>query len=344
MSLPILPPLPHTDPTALYRYRDSLYATDLLTAAIVELDVFTHLDARPSDLEVLCRSLSIHPRPTDVMLTLLVAMVLLERHDGTYRPTDVAREHLVSSSPWFLGPYYASFRDRPVCKDFVTVLRTGRPANWASAPSRQDWVRSMEEPAFARQFTSAMDCRGLYLGRALARAVDVGGRHRLLDIAGGSGIYACCVAEANPALRATVLERPPVDTLARRAIVKRGFGEHVSVHAGDMLAEPFPTGFDVHLFSNVLHDWDVPTVSKLLAASASALPSGGLIVIHDAHLNEEKTGPLSVACYSTLLMHATEGRCYSISELRPLLHDAGFTGVSFVDTTADRSAITATRS
>ena len=339
----MLPHLPRTDPTALYRYRDGLYATDLLIAAIVELDLFTHLDARPSDITLICRSLDIHPRPTDVMLTLFVAMALLERIDGTYRLTEVARDHLVSSSPWFLGPYYASFRERPVCKDFVRVLRTGRPSNWASTPSRQDWVGAMEEPAFARQFTAAMDCRGLYLGRALARAVDLGDRRRLLDVAGGSGVYACCVVEANPAVRATVLERPPVDTAARRAIVKRGFGDRVSVQDGDMLAEALPKGFDVHLFSNVLHDWDVPVVTRLLTASASALTPGGLIVIHDAHLNEDKTGPLTVASYSALLMHATEGRCYAVSEMRSLLQDAGFTDVGFVETAGDRSVVTAIR-
>jgi predicted O-methyltransferase YrrM len=202
----------------------------------------------------------------------------------------------------------------------------------------------MEEPVFARQFSAAMDCRGLYLGRALARAVDPGRRRRLLDIAGGSGVYACCLVDAHPGLHATVLERPPVDAVARQAIGERGFAGRVAVHAGDMLADPIPDGFEIHLFSNVFHDWDVPTVRRLLIASASSLTEGGLIVIHDAHLNEEKTGPLPVAAYSTLLMHSTEGRCYGVSELRGLLHENGFEDVCFIETAGDRSVVTATRS
>ena len=86
-----------------------------------------------------------------------------------------------------------------------------------------------------------------------------------------------------------------------------------------MLSEPFPDGYDVHLFSNVLHDWDVPRVTQLLAASAAALPSGGIVIVHDAHLNDTKTGPLPVAAYSCLLMHSTEGRCYGSGEMRELL-------------------------
>jgi predicted O-methyltransferase YrrM len=320
-----------------------MYAVDLMTAAIVELDLFTHLAAQPADATAICRALNLHPRPADVMLTLFVAMGLLERADGEYRVTDVARDHLVNSSPFFLGPYYASFRERPICRDFVAILRTGRPCNWASHASQQDWLRAMEDPAFARQFSAAMDCRGLYLGRALARAIDLSQRRHLLDIAGGSGVYACCLVDHYPELRATVLERAPVDAIARQAIGERGFADRVSVHPGDMLANPLPDGFDVHLFSNVIHDWDVPTVKRLFVASAASLTRKGLIVVHDAHLNEDKTGPLPVAAYSTLLMHSTEGRCYGVSELRGLLHESGFEDVRFAETAGDRSAIAASK-
>jgi hypothetical protein len=140
-----------------------------------------------------------------------------------------------------------------------------------------------------------------------------------------------------------VLERPPVDRVAADAISTRGFAERVGVQAADMFADDWPAGYDVHLFSNVLHDWDVPLVSRLLERSAQALPSGGLVIVHDAHLNSEKTGPLSVAEYSALLMHSTEGRCYGVSELGEFLAAAGFDRVRVVLTAADRSVVTAIR-
>jgi SAM-dependent methyltransferase len=338
----MLPALPQTDPTSLYRHRDGLYATDLLTAALVEFDLFSALDRDPADAATICQSIGTTPRPTDVMLTLFVAMGLLWRDGAIYRLTDVAREHLVSASPWFLGPYYASFKNRPVCQDFVSVLRTGRPRNWASVPAQQEWAKAMEQPEFARQFTAAMDCRGVYLGRAVAQAIDLGGRRHVLDIAGGSGIYACCLVDQHAGLHATVLEKAPVDAVTTRAIADRGFSDKVSVHTADMFAGPLPGGFDIHLYSNVLHDWDVPEVKKLLAASARSLPPGGMILVHDAHLDEDKTGPLPVAAYSCLLMHSSEGRCYAVSEMRAYLNEAGFEHVRFVPTVADRSVVVAT--
>ena len=35
--------LPETDPTGILRYRDGIYAVDLLTAAIVEFDFFVRI-------------------------------------------------------------------------------------------------------------------------------------------------------------------------------------------------------------------------------------------------------------------------------------------------------------
>ena len=335
--------LPETDPIEIYRLRDGFYATDLVAAALVHFDFFSKLAQRPSDLPTICRELQIAARPADVMLTLFVALGFVESREGTFHVTPLAREYLVSSSPWFLGPYYAALKDRPVCKDYVEVLRTGRPANWGGAKEGKDWHKSMEDPAFADTFTAAMDCRGVYLGPAVARAVEFRGVTRLLDVAGGSGIYACTIVAHQPHLRATVLEKPPVDAVARRAIERRGCANNVGVVAGDMLRDEWPSGCDAHLISNVLHDWDVLVVKDLLARSHRALLPAGLLVIHDAHFNESKTGPLQVAKYSALLMHSTEGRCYSVAEIRGWLEAAGFGDVQFKPTAADRSVVTARR-
>jgi hypothetical protein len=90
-----------------------------------------------------------------------------------------------------------------------------------------------------------------------------------------------------------------------------------------------------------LHDWDVPVVKQLLQKSFAALEPGGMLLIHDAHLNETKTGPLHVAEYSTMLMHSTEGRCYGAGEISEFLLEAGFKNAQFAPTAAARSVITA---
>jgi hypothetical protein len=285
--------------------------------------------------------LNIRERPTDVMLTLFTAMGLLEAKGGAFHITALAREHLVKSSVWNIEPYFASLKERPVCRDMVTVLRTGKPANWGSLQNEQEWAKAMEQESFAQRFTAAMDCRGVYLAPALAERLDLSRHQHLLDVAGGSGVYACALVARHSHLKATILERPPVDRIAAKSVVARGFQDRVSIFSGNMFTDPFPSDCDVHLFSNVLHDWDFPLVRQLLAKSFAALPAGGLIVIHDAHINAEKTGPLPVAAYSALLMNITEGKCYSIREMEDLLTEAGFREVKYQTTVVDRSFMTA---
>lgn len=333
---------PSTDPTSIYRYRDGLYAVDLLTAALVHFDFFTWLNANPSTLEQVCAHFDFHPRPADVMMTLLAANGLVESRDGTFHCTPKAAEHLTKTSTWNLGPYFASLHDRPIARDYVEVLRTGKPAGWSGDKAAFDWHKAMEQDDFARKFTAAMDCRGIYLSQALAKKLDLIGRSRVLDIGGGSGIYACSLVAHNAHLRGTVLEQSPVDKICSRLIAERGCADRVDVAVGNMF-DGFPTGCDVHLFSNVLHDWDVPEVKALLARSHEALPSGGLLVIHDAFINADKTGPLHVAEYSCLLMHSTQGKCYSTGEYAALMDEAGFTPGVYQDTAVARGFMTAVK-
>jgi hypothetical protein len=108
-----------------------------------------------------------------------------------------------------------------------------------------------------------------------------------------------------------------------------------------MFRESLPAGSDVHLWSNALHDWDAATVKMLLEKSFAALPPGGLVLIHDRHLNREKTGPLRIAAHSVFLMAGTEGRYYSIAEIEEFLGAAGFADVNYTEIILDYSVIAA---
>lgn len=341
MSVLNLTALPAGDPIQVYRYRDGLYAVDLLTAAVVHFDFFTWLAANPSTLSGICESLHLAPRPVDVMLTLFAANGWVRADGGKYEVTESGREFLVRGSSWFMGPYYASLQERPIVKNYIAILQTGKPAHWGGFAGEKEWSKAMETEPFASQFTASMDCRGVFLGSVMAKKLSCASYRHLLDIAGGSGIYACAVAAHFPDLQATVYEKPPVDRIASAAIAQRGLSGRVGVKAGDMFSDALPHDCDMHLFSNVLHDWDEPKVRQLLDASFRSLLPGGMVIVHDMHLNAEKTGPLPVAEYSAILMHSTEGRCYSVSEMERYLGESGFVHPKFTLTAADRSIITA---
>ena len=146
--------------------------------------------------------------------------------------------------------------------------------------------------------------------------------------------------EDRPSARATILERPPVDALARRLLAARGWAERVTVVGGDMFVA-VPEGHDLCLLSHTLHDWGEHDVRRLLERCFGALAPGGWLVDHDAHVNQDKTGPLPVARYSVLLMHTTAGKCWSVAELEAMLEQVGFGEVDGRPAGPDRSVVVA---
>lgn len=327
------------DPSRLLRYRDSIYAADLLVCAIAFFDFFTFLSEGSRTFDEICEKMKIHPRPADVLLSLLLSMELVERHDHRFSLTDLSATYLVSDSPNSLAPYYSSLKNRPQCMEFRDILKTGKPAGWSSKKEGKNWIKSMHDQAFADTFTHAMDSRGSFLAHSLAKKFNFSQYAALLDIAGGSGIYSCSIVRMNNHLTATILEIPPVNLTAILSIELKGMSSKVKVIAGNMF-EDLPTGYDIHLFANAFHDWDIDSVEKLSSNSFKSLSPGGIIAVFDAHLNPLKNGPLAVAEYSCLIMHSTEGKCYSVREIGDILTSTGFTQIKVANIVADRSLIT----
>jgi SAM-dependent methyltransferase len=315
------------------------------------LHVLEFLENNPADEEQICRALDVAPRPARVVMTLLVSLGLVARDDeGRYLLTQLAREHMLPDSPWSLAPCFNALKDRPPCQSMLAVLRSREPLTapritgpGQDASDRPPWADGMQDEAFAEYFLNAIDSRNAYLAHAVADRLELDGCRRLLDVGGGSGIYACALARRHRHLRATVLEKPPVDAVARRAISRRALADRVSVTSGDMFGGPLPEGYDAHLYSNVIHDWDESAILRLLRYSFEALAPRGQIIVHDVLLDDSDTGPRAAAAYSVLLMSFTAGRCYALTEVRSLLREAGFVDIAHRPTVVHRSLVTASK-
>lgn len=332
-----------TSPQRILRLRESAFAADLFITAVSHFDFFNRLDKSPAGIAAIGSVLKIKERPADVILTLFKAYGLIRERNKRYELTDTARDYLLDKSDYNLSSYVNSLQDRPGCAAMQKVLLTGRPANWAGAKAGQAWAQAMADDAFAESFTAGMDSRGAYLARGLLRAVDLAGCRRILDIGGGSGIYAITLLGKYPHLGGGIFEKPPVDKAAAYSVSKHGLSGRIEVVAGDVFRDRLPAGYDVHLLSHVLHDWDFPEVRAILKNSYENLAPGGRIIIHDAHINRRKTGPVAVAEYSVLLMFLSEGKCYSVKEMEDTLRETGFKDVAFKPAAYNRSVVTATK-
>lgn len=321
---------PALDPTPIFDMVRWSYGSEILAAAVAHFDLFSRLARRPMTIDQAAAELAITPRAANVMLVALRAMGLLSA-DGNGRlfPSPTAAEHLVPGGEFYMGDYVALTFQSPGVQNLVERLRTGKPTETAPSDQgvgyifREGMESAMDHEDSARRLTLSLAGRARIVAPALAANYPVGAARCLLDVGGGSGLYAIAFVRAHANLRAVVWDRAEVLKVAREMVERHGASQRVSLAAGDMFTSPIPSGCDLMLLSNILHDWDVPDCQKLIGRCAEALPPGGKLLIHDVFLNDALDGPLSVALYSAALFNVTEGRAYSAAEYRQMLSAAG---------------------
>ncbi len=320
---------PATDPTAIFEHFRNGYATDLLTVACTDFDLFGRLAAGPKSFRGLAKETDLADRALNVLLTAVRSMKLISATaDGQYSLTAAAREHLVPGEYFAVGGYVGLVAEAPQVRAMAERLKTNKPADnrkedaGAAFIFRPGLESAMDQTDSARRLTMALAGRAKNVAPYLAEAVDLSGAKTLLDIGGGTGIYAIACLQKNPHLKAVVWDRAEVLKVAGEMAVSYGVADRLELAPGDMFTDPVPAA-DVMLLSNILHDWDGPECLRLLKRCADSLPGGGRVLVHDVYLDDDLGGPFPIAMYSAALFTLTEGRAYSASEYRQWLMTAG---------------------
>jgi SAM-dependent methyltransferase len=292
-----------------------------------EVGTLAALTDRSLRTDELAQALRVDARALGIHLSLLAALGFVERRELRWRATALSRTWMHPDAKGYYGPLIGRYgRGMPMHAQMLATLKTGdRPTGHTS--SAGEWERGAMPLEMAHMITAFMNAHSQAAALGLARQSLFGDVQALLDVGGGSGIFAIEVARAYPKLRATVMEIDTVCMAARPYIDASGVAARVDTRAVNMFKEPWPTGFDALFFSNIFHDWSDSTCTFLAKKAFEALPSGGRILLHEMLLDDDHCGPLPVAEFSMLMLLGTKGRQYSLPELRVFLEVAGFVDV-----------------
>ena len=331
---------PLFDPTPIFEHFRGAYATQLLTTAVAHFDLFNVLSQSPNlclPKEQLRLELKLEPRPFQVLITALKAMEYLVQDGDQIGATPLAAEHLLHDANFSVTNYIGLAATSPDVLGMVERLRSNTPygletdENGAAFIYRDGIPSAMEESELARHFTLSLAGRAKNVAPVLADQFRLPDAKVLLDIGGGSGIYSIAYLARHHHLKAIVLDRPEVLSVAAEFAEQYGVSDRIELVEGDMFTSDFPAA-DVMLLSNILHDWDIPECQKLVNKCVAALPSQGRLLIHDVFLNDDHNGPLPIALYSAALFTLTEGRAYSQQEYRTWMENAGLQVGGLVET------------
>ena len=143
------------------------------------------------------------------------------------------------------------------------------------------WEWLAAHPEEQAVFNAAMARRGTLQVAAIHAALDLAGSRLIVDVGGGEGAMLASLLDGEPALRGIVADRSAVAAAATRALAEAGMGARARGETADFFSA-VPSGGDVYVLSNVLHDWDdEPATSILHTVHRAMRPDAELLVVEN---------------------------------------------------------------
>ncbi|HEX3757325.1 MAG TPA: methyltransferase [Kofleriaceae bacterium] len=320
-------------PLEVLQQRSVLPNTLQAIVAARELGMLRLIDDSPGlGAGELAACLGFAERPVQAWVELLAAAGVVAQRDGGLVLTEAARFYLHPDSPFFDSSLPAPTISRELLRTLRSGVAAGSKLRWATGRSHQAamWGAAMHRFSFPLGF--ALDASGL-----------LAGRRTILDVAGGIGSVCVALAVRDLARQLTLIELPGSVALADQLARCYGVADRVRGLGGDMFKDPWPRPFDAILFTNIFHDWNDASCLELARRALASLAPGGVVMIQESLLEEDRPGPLWTAHFSLMMALDMEGRQFRPSQLRELLIAAGFVDVRVVPLLGYTSTVIAVR-
>ena len=297
-----------------------------------EMGVFPYLAHHPSSSDEVAQALEITPRGAEALLGVLAGLELVRKQAGRFHLTITAQQYLLPASPYYWGDVFRAYRSAPDrhSPDRMVANLRAEPATQQSRVS-DDWAMGNVPQGQAELLTGMMHGHTFPSAMGMAASVPLNDIESVLDVGGGSGCCSIALAYHHPKMTCTVLDLPPVCDAAAAFITEHGLTDRVKTHAADFFRDPWPTGHQAVLFSNVLHDWDTQQCQTLLQRAFEYLPQHGVVLVHEMLLDDAATH-LPASAFSLQMAVGTQGAQFTGSQLTDLLNDAGFQRVQLIHT------------
>jgi len=309
------------------KLRDILFGFRISRAILTayELDIFTNIDANGSGSEAVAKKIKADARATDRLMNAICAIGLLKKKKNNYYNTDFSEQFLSKNSPQYLTGMLHSASIWETWSTMTKVIRTGK--------SQRHTIQSRKSNEFSEAFIGAMNERASFQAKNVLDKLDLKGVKHFLDIGGGSGAYSIDFVKRNPDNHATIFDLPHIIPITKKYIKKEGLTKKIGFICGDYNTDSLGNGYDLAFLSAVIHINSFEQNQKLVKKCFEALNPGGMIVIQDHVMDDDRTSPFGGALFALNMLVATDkGDTYTENEIKEWLKKAGFYKVSRIET------------
>ena len=314
---------PRPNPDLIFETLNAYQQTAALRAAIA-LDIFTKIGEGTDTYPTLAKRCDATERGVRILCDYLVVHGFLTKHDNHYALTEDSAAFLDRRSPACIASA-AGFLTLPVTinayHDLARTIRTGQPAmadgEGSIAAENPIWV----------EFARSMAPMVMPVAEEIARVLDAaaGKKWKVLDLAGGHGMFGITLAKRNPNAEIFAQDWAPVLAVASENARAAGVEARHHLIPGSAFEVDYGTGYDIALITNFLHHFDAATNESVLRKVRAALAPSGVAVTLDFVPNEDRVTPPRAAAFGMMMLGMTPaGDAFTFREYEQMFRNAEF--------------------
>jgi SAM-dependent methyltransferase len=260
--------------------------------------------------------------------TALTSIGLLIREDGKYKNSIGSKKYLVKGSKYDFGDYLRLQIDRQMY-GFMQQLE-GVVTNNMNKDDIDSYAKWMENEKEAHLYSESQHAGSLGPGLTLSRMIDFSKINTLLDVAGGTGGFAIRLCEQYPKLNVTIIDFPNVIKLGIKKVSEAGLSDRINFMGCDALEYNWPPRkFDAVLMSYLYNGVPGDEIPKLATKAFSVIKPGGIYIIHDFMVEDDRNGPHLAALWQLQhLAFTPTAKSITPSWVTKVMKDAGFSEIS----------------
>jgi SAM-dependent methyltransferase len=315
----------------------------LCVRAACDLGIMDSLD-EPLSLADLADRTSTDPATLARLLRALVDLDLLAAADGCYAATPRGEVLRIGhpSGVRYLALMQTEIPNLSAWRHLADAVRQGK-AVYEDLHGMSLWSWLAAHPDQEAVFNASMARRGALQVAAIRASTDLSAARLVVDVGGGKGRMLAGLLALEPALYGIVADRPMVAEAATAAFAASGLGERGRGEPADFFVS-VPTGGDVYVLSNVLHDWDDAEALAILRTVHRAMgPDARLLVVENVLDAPGRTAShqrdLHLLDLHMLVMFGARER--TRAEYDQLLVAAGFSPATLADIGTDWNVLEA---
>ncbi|MCX6148786.1 MAG: class I SAM-dependent methyltransferase [Candidatus Kapabacteria bacterium] len=295
----------------------------LLTAC--EIGIFTLLENNHQTSKEIAYELNSDERATDRLLASLCILDLIYKENENYKNTPSTSKFLVKSSDHYLGDMKHFSQLWDTWGELTEVIYKGSAlSNKPVSEKSPEWIES---------YMDSLHSSYKHEAKEIVSYIKLKNVTNVFEVGCGSGLNIIEFLKENPNLNITAIDYNEVIIQTKKNLANENIVDKVKLIGGDIFDYKIEDKYDLIFISFVLDEYSIWDNVNIMTKCYRALNKGGMLVIHDNIIDENRISPEHSVLYSiNMLLNTNKGDTYTETDFWIMLRESGFHNIKRIDT------------